>query len=111
MKSPNRYDFLTIFDINGDRQVTKPEYDGPTRVFQKYDSNDDGTVSYYEIYPSRMPANMEAMKPKPELRNVLKSMDTDMDGRVSRKEWKGSDAGWMRMDKNRDGWISGADAH
>ena len=113
MKSPGRYDFLQLFDLNRDRNVSSAEYDGPARVFAKFDKNDDGTVSYGELYPERMRENMryaEAMKPKPMDKTVLKAMDKNDDGKISREEFKGTAAAWQRMDKNRDGWITLADA-
>jgi Ca2+-binding EF-hand superfamily protein len=110
MKSPGRYDFLNLFDINGDRKVTQREYDGPARSFRKYDENSDGTVDYYEIYPDRRPTEMEARRPEPEDLNVISTLDANDDGKVSREEWKGSAAAWKRLDRNNDGWITTADA-
>ena len=112
MKSPGRYEFLQIFDINGDNRITSAEYDGPKRVFAKYDDNRDGQVSYAELYPERARNMMRAaaQKPAPDSMNVIKSMDKNEDGRVSREEWKGTEAAWKRLDKNSDGWISTADS-
>ena len=110
MKSPGRYDFLNLFDINGDRQVTANEYDGPARAFRKYDENADGVVDYYEIYPDKRPDQMEQRGPEPEDLNVIATLDANDDGRVGRDEWKGSEAAWKRLDRNGDGWITIADA-
>ena len=107
-KNPSRYEMLDLFDLNYDRQITKAEYDGPSRAFRKYDENDDGVVDYYEATGRMMGG--EAPAPTLEDANVIKSMDTNEDGRVSREEWKGTEAAWKRMDKNGDGWISIADA-
>ena len=109
MKSPSRYEFLTIFDLNRDNQVTANEYDGPARAFRKFDENGDGTVGYYEIYPERM-MDMEARKPEPQNMNVVTALDANDDGRVSREEFKGTPAAWKRLDRNNDGWITSADA-
>ncbi len=108
MKNPTRYEMMNLFDLNYDRKVTSNEYDGPTKAFKKYDTNNDGTVGYYEVYPDRMEREMP--KPKPEDLNVLKAMDQNDDGRVSRKEWKGTASAWRRLDRNDDGWITLADA-
>jgi Ca2+-binding EF-hand superfamily protein len=115
MKRANRYDFRQIFDLNYDGKISRKEYDGPTRTFAKFDKNNDGEVSYYELYPERQRdaerAAAEASRVKPKTMTVLKAMDTDDDGKVSRAEFKGTDAAWKRLDKNRDGQLSGADAH
>jgi len=110
MKSPGKYEFLALFDLNYDRQVTLAEYDGPTRAFRKYDENADGVVDFYEIYPERRPEAMERQGPEPEDLNVLSTLDANGDGRVGRDEWKGSAAAWKRLDRNGDGWITTADA-
>lgn len=110
MKSPGKYEFLALFDLNYDRQVTLAEYDGPARAFRKYDENSDGVVDFYEIYPERRPEAMERQGPEPEDLNVLSTLDANGDGRVGRDEWKGSPAAWKRLDRNGDGWITTADA-
>jgi Ca2+-binding EF-hand superfamily protein len=109
-KSPGKYDLLPLFDLNYDRKVTAQEYDGPSRSFRKYDENGDGVVDEYEIYPERRPMNMEEVGPRPEDLNVISTLDSNEDGRVSREEWKGSQAAWKRLDRNGDGWITVADA-
>lgn len=115
MKSANRYEFRQIFDLNYDGKIIRAEYDGPARTFSKFDENGDGEVTYYELYPERRRdaerAAAEASKEKPRTTTVLAAMDTDGDGRVSREEFKGTDAAWQRLDENRDGWLTGADAH
>ena len=110
MKSPGRYDFLNLFDLDNSRSVTSNEYDGPARAFRKYDENNDGVVDYYEIYPERREEAMAARGPEPEDLTVISTLDKDYDGRVSREEWKGSAAAWKRLDRNNDGWITTADA-
>ncbi len=107
-KSPGRYDFLNLFDLDNDRRVSLNEYDGPARSFRKYDENGDGIVDYYEIYPNKRPKGMERVAP--EDLNVIATLDANDDGRVGRDEWKGSQAAWKRLDRNGDGWITTADA-
>ncbi len=109
MKSPSRYDFLNIFDLDRNRKITANEYDGPARTFRKFDTNSDGTVGYYELYPDRM---MEMTRSKPEAKdmNIVGALDKNDDRRVSREEFNGTPAAWRRLDRNRDGWITSADA-
>jgi Ca2+-binding EF-hand superfamily protein len=85
MKRPNRREFLDFFDIDRNRRITASEYDGPLRVFRKYDKNEDGEVGYYELYPEyaeRDRRQQELYKPKPEDLNVVEAMDKNGDKRV-----------------------------
>ena len=107
-RSPSRYEMFALFDLDGNRSITRAEYDGPARAFRKYDEDGDGTIAYVEIYPQTMEEYEEP--PKLENVNALAAMDTDGDGRVSRKEWKGTEAAWQRIDRNGDGWLTRADA-
>lgn len=109
LKNPSRYELRTLFDLNGDGRITIDEYDGPRRAFDKVDADGDGVLTYAELYPERMEAK-EAAKPKPEDRTVVEAMDAGGDGRVSREEFKGTDAAWKRLDRNRDGYLTNSDA-
>jgi len=111
MRSPGKYDFLSIFDADKDGQVDGDEYDGPPAAFRKYDTDGDGVVTYYEIYPERMrmAKDEESKRGEPEKSTVIQSLDKDEDGKVSREEFPGNDTAWRRLDKNGDGWITAAD--
>lgn len=113
MKSPNRYEFLTLFDADKDNNVSLDEYDGPTAEFKRFDKDGDGVVSYEELYPERMADKSrkgEDMTPKPQDLSILETLDANKDGKVSRDEFKGNDDAWKRLDKNGDGVITIADA-
>lgn len=107
MRSPGRTEFLTLFDLDGSNDVTHDEYDGPAASLRKFDTDDDGTVTYAELYPER------SERREPEERtagaNAVAQLDKDDDGRVSRTEFPGSDAAWRRLDRNGDGWITVTD--
>ena len=116
MKSPNRYEFLTLFDSDKDNNVSLDEYDGPTAEFKRYDKDGDGVVTYEELYPEKMAEKMrkydkgEAMGPKPEDLSILETLDANKDGKVARDEFKGNDDAWKRLDRNGDGVVTIADA-
>jgi Ca2+-binding EF-hand superfamily protein len=113
MENPNRYEFLVLFDSDKDNQVTLDEYDGPMEVFRKFDKNGDGVVTYDELYPEKMAERMkkeEEMGGKPEELSILDTMDKNHDGKVTREEFKGTDAAFKRLDRNGDGVITIADA-
>lgn len=111
MKSPNRYEFLVLFDVDRSNSVTADEYDGSPADFKKYDKDGDGTVTYDELYPEQMEMRrMAAAGPKPEDLSLLHTMDANKDGKVARDEFKGNDAAWKRLDRNEDGVLTIADA-
>lgn len=116
MKSPNRYEFLTLFDSDKDNNVSLDEYDGPAAEFKRYDKDGDGVVSYDELYPEKMAEKYkkgekgEDMGPKPEDLSILSTLDANKDGKVARDEFKGNDDAWKRLDRNGDGVVTIADA-
>lgn len=113
MESPNRYDFLVIFDADKDNDVGLDEYDGPMESFKKYDKDGDGVVTYDELYPERMAERMkkaEETGPRPEDLSIIEMLDKNQDGKVSRDEFKGTEDAWKRLDRNGDGLISITDA-
>jgi Ca2+-binding EF-hand superfamily protein len=113
MKSPNRYEFLTLFDSDKDNKVTLDEYDGPMAEFKRYDKDGDGVVTYEELYPEKMAEKYkkgEEMGPKPQDLSIVETLDANKDGKVSRDEFKGNDDAWRRLDRNGDGVVTIADA-
>ncbi len=113
MKSPNRYEFLVLFDSDKDNNVSLDEYDGPTAEFKRYDKDGDGVVTYEELYPEKMAEKYkkgEDMTQKPQDLSILETLDANKDGKVARDEFKGNDDAWKRLDRNGDGVITIADA-
>lgn len=111
MRNPGRNEFLSLFDIDRDNAVGADEYDGPVAAFRKHDTDSDGTVTYYELYPERMMrAGREPEPVKPEKVSAVQALDKDGDGKVARAEFPGNDTAWRRLDTNGDGWVTAADA-
>ncbi len=121
-RRPTRANFLVLFDLDDDRNVTRDEYAflrGPAAAFVSFDEDGDGTVTYDElIYPNRGSKDRRyrgkdggpaAQAPPPEKHDVWDLYDKDKDGRVTPEEFAGGDAVFRRLDRNRDGALTAAD--
>jgi len=73
--------------------------------FQTADQDRDGLVELAEYCLFRNPSKSQDFLQKV-LRNAMLAEDTDMDGKISRKEFKGSN--FDLLDCNHNGYISGS---
>jgi Ca2+-binding EF-hand superfamily protein len=118
-KHPTRYDFLNLFDLDDDRNVTRQEYAflrGPASQFRSFDEDRDGVVTNDELYylnakdrNYRGKAGRPASEPKGETATLWDLYDKDKDGRVTLEEFGGGEAVFRRLDRNRDGYLTLAD--
>jgi hypothetical protein len=121
-RRPTRANFLVLFDLDDDRNVTRDEYAflrGPASTFVSYDEDGDGTVTYDELlYYNRGSKDRRmrgkdgapaAQAPPPEKKDVWDLYDKDKDGRVTSEEFAGGEAVFRRLDRNRDGALTAAD--
>jgi Ca2+-binding EF-hand superfamily protein len=121
-RRPTRANFLVLFDLDDDRNVTRDEYvflRGPSATFVSYDEDGDGIVTYDELlYYNRGSKDRKykgkdggpaAQAPPPEKRDVWDLYDKDKDGRVTAEEFAGGEAVFRRLDRNRDGALTAAD--
>jgi hypothetical protein len=89
-------------DQNDDGVITRAEWRGNARSFDRHDINDDGVLSGNEIWVDEAdPASGGGP-----LEQVFQAGDTDHDGRLSRREWASGDLTFRRVDVNGDGVVS-----
>ena len=118
IRRPTRVNFMYLFDLDNDRRVTREEYAllrGPASTFKAYDLKEDGVVTDDEIrYPERYAdgkgGGREAAGRAAENRTVFDLHDKDGNGRVTPEEFGGAEAVFRRLDRDRDGVITAADA-
>ena len=87
---------LKKMDTNQDGQITRDEWKGRDRGFQKADQNNDGVISHEEALTSRRQFGKQR----------LQQMDSDKDRKITRGEWKGDPETFGRLDKNNDGILT-----
>ncbi|MEM8883727.1 MAG: hypothetical protein AAGD14_06660 [Planctomycetota bacterium] len=122
-KRPTRENFFDLWDRNRDRRVTKREYDGPPAFFRAHDHDKDKVVTLQELNmgPNAGMAMDKKQRARDEefmadgptkapKRTLLDRYDANKDGRITLEELNGAEALMQRLDKNRDGVLSGAEA-
>ena len=104
-------------DKNGDRVITRDEWNGNDRSFRNHDWNGDGKLSGDEV---RIGA---ARTRRWDDRNIedsigfdddwsvahFRALDHNRDSRLSRAEWHSTGELFTRLDRNRDGFINQAE--
>ena len=103
-------------DVNDDGIITRREWRGNARSFDRHDTNRDGRLSGTEIWipGSRADArgergSREDAQRREELLETFNRADRNNDGRLARNEWWSDSATFTRVDRNRDGWLSRAE--
>jgi len=86
---------MKTMDINNDGQISRDEWKGNPKAFDRIDKNGDGSLTREELGSA---ARDHAGR--------LNQMDTNNDGKISRDEWKGNPKRFDRLDANGDGVIT-----
>ena len=89
-------------DVNSDRVITRSEWRGNARAFDRYDTNHDGLLSGSEVWIPGWIDDEEVLQP-------FYRADRNNDGRLGRNEWWSDATTFARVDRNRDGWLSRAE--
>jgi len=87
-------------DINNDGAISRDEWKGKPKVFDRIDKNGDGKLTREVLAAA---ARRQAGR--------FNQMDTNNDGKISRDEWKGKPKRFDRLDANGDGVITKEELH
>jgi len=85
---------VKAMDKNGDGAVSREEWTGKAKKFEKLDVNSDGKI---------------AKDDKKSAEERLRGMDANNDGVIARSEWKGNAKLFDRMDSNKDGQLAASE--
>ena len=112
-KSPD--DFIKEFDKNKDGSLSEEELPPfLAKTFKKFDTNGDGLLNREEVGAMLKATRQFLAAQQPELKGdidsivttLLKQFDTDMDGKISKKEARGKIAdAFDKLDQNGDGYL------
>ena len=94
-------------DRNGDRIITRQEWNPNRGSFDAQDWNGDGVLSGEEVQPGAQRGRRGAEIGNRDDR--FDTLDTNGNGRIERREWQGSPDAFAWLDRNNDNVLSEAE--
>jgi hypothetical protein len=91
---------FNTFDVNRDGWLTRPESRMTNIEFDRFDANRDNRISRFEF------DNVAAATDPSTYYDRFAAVDVNHDGWLTRSEWRGTEAGFTRLDANRDNRLS-----
>lgn len=97
-------------DADNDGVITRDEWRGNDQSFREHDTNDDGVLSGDEVWvPAARDEQAQDRSRRDERLARFARADRNRDGRISFREWTGSETMFDRMDRDGDEFISRAE--
>jgi Ca2+-binding EF-hand superfamily protein len=104
---------LQVWDDDGDGRLAAEEWHG-RHPFTELDHDGDGFLAGAEVEEAAAVAKAVSAESLPRATaegsvafgRMLADLDTDRDGRVSRREWSGDEAEWGHLDRDGDGFVT-----
>lgn len=96
--TPERF---AVLDRNRDGRITEREWSFERDAFDRADHNGDRAVTRAEFLNEDTASQRE--------RSATLTMDSNRDGRLTQKEWRGASEEFKRRDGNQDGVLSGTE--
>ena len=89
-------------DKNGDGRISREEWQGPSEVFDRLDTDKDASISQdeFKVGPRRGPGG------PPQADHLLKLLDSSADGKVSQSEFSTLTQQFEKLDQNADGSLT-----
>ncbi len=99
---------LANHDADGDGELSKDEFPGPDKIFERLDTDKSGKISLREL-TQKAKEFATALGKFRELKQRFEQADKDGDGKISAEEWTGEAGVFKRADKNSDGFLDKAE--
>ncbi len=118
---PSTEELIKMMDSNKDGKLSSKEVSGPLKDdFAKIDTDKDGFLTKAELEKAPKPNSKggkqkgeqqdTSQKKEPSIDELIKMMDSNKDGKLSKEEVKGPlEKDFAKVDTNKDGFLSKAE--